>query len=144
MDRKRPFTYKEFKNIYSKVPRLCVEVMLKTKDGVLLTKRNEPPNKGKWHIPGGTMLKGETLEKAVRRVAWEELGIRVEIKKMLGIIEYNYRDYFSQPIGIAYLVEFESDKEKIRTEDKGKFFKIISDNTIKVQKEFLLKHKICK
>ncbi|MFH0805336.1 MAG: NUDIX domain-containing protein, partial [Patescibacteria group bacterium] len=67
--KKLPFS--EFKSIYSRVPRLCVEIMVKTNNGVLLLKRNIDPEKGKWHLPGGTVLKGERLEDTVKRVAME-------------------------------------------------------------------------
>ena len=73
--------YKTFKAIYSKVPRLCVEVVLLTQGGVILTKRSIPPEQGKWHIPGGTVLKNENLEQAVKRVALEELGVKITVKK---------------------------------------------------------------
>ncbi|OQX70986.1 hypothetical protein B6D52_02990, partial [Candidatus Parcubacteria bacterium 4484_255] len=78
--------FKEYKKIYSTVPRLCVEVILSTDKGIALTKRDIPPAIGKWHIPGGTVLKGENLKGAVRRVAREEIEENVEIKKMIGII----------------------------------------------------------
>lgn len=46
----------EYDSIYSRVPRLCVEVVISTRaQGVLLTRRDIPPNIGAWHIPGGTV-----------------------------------------------------------------------------------------
>lgn len=57
---------KEFKYLYGKVPRLCVDVVIQSKDGVVLSKRDIPPAKGMWHIPGGTVLFGESLEKAAK------------------------------------------------------------------------------
>ena len=138
--RKLPF--KEFKKIYSKVPRLCVEVILKTEQGIALTKRDIPPAKGKWHIPGGTVLKGEMLEDTVKRVAKEELGEVIKIKKMIGVIEYSYRVYFSQPVGIAFLVCLDSDVKKNKNKlTKYKLFKKIPNNIIKDQMRFIIKHK---
>lgn len=76
--------YEEFVWIYERVPRLCVEtVVLNEKDEVLLTKRGIDPYKGWWHLPGGSVLKGEALEDAVRRVGREELGVEVEIERMM-------------------------------------------------------------
>src|SRR6185295_8718349 len=62
---------KEFDAIYSLVPRLTVEVVVQTDAGIVLTRRAIEPAKGKWHIPGGTVFKGETLRQAVKRVARE-------------------------------------------------------------------------
>ncbi|MBI2057057.1 NUDIX hydrolase [Candidatus Pacearchaeota archaeon] len=74
----RKISQKKFSWIYSQVPRLCVEVILKTKDGVLLTKRLIPPSKGRWHFPGSGVLFGETLKQAVKRTAKEEINLNVE------------------------------------------------------------------
>lgn len=134
--KKLPF--KEFKKIYSRVPRLCVEVIVKTKTGIVLTKRNIPPAKGSWHIPGGTILKGETLEQAVKRKASEELGLKVNVKKNLGVIEYSFKKYFSQPIGIAFLVEIVSGQLRLNKDDSDiRIFKKLPKNIIKEQKVFL-------
>ncbi|MCK5460010.1 NUDIX domain-containing protein [Candidatus Parcubacteria bacterium] len=136
--KKLPFS--EFKNIYSKVPRLCVEIILKIDKGIALTKRNIQPAKGKWHIPGGTVLKGENLKDTVKRVAQEELGEIVKIKKMIGVIEYSFKNYFSQPIGIAFLVCLGSNVKKNKLV-KYKLFKKMPSNIIKDQMKFITKYK---
>src|SRR6056297_2231456 len=120
--KKMPF--KEYKKIYSIVPRLCVEVILLTNKGIALTKRDIPPAIGKWHIPGGTVLKGENLVKAVKRLAQEELEENIEVQKMLGVIEYNFTNYFDQPVGIAFLVKL---KDNNSLNDKNKKYKLFKD-----------------
>ncbi len=64
-----PLTEEEFREIYSKVPRLTVEVIVQSSRGILLTKRASGPCSGLWHIPGGTVRFGEPLVAAVSRVA---------------------------------------------------------------------------
>lgn len=96
--------YKEFKHIYSKVPRLCVDLIVKNKRGVLLTKRDIQPDKGWWHLPGGTVLIGETLHDTVKRVASEELNTKVEIIKPLGFLEYTDGSGFGYSISAVFLV----------------------------------------
>jgi len=97
--------FKTFKKIYSQVPRLCVELLVVCPDGVVLTKRDIEPAKGQWHMPGGTVLMGETLHQAITRVMKEELGIAVSIKKQIGVIEYlKFKGYFGHPVAIEYLV----------------------------------------
>jgi len=133
--------FKEYKKIYSIVPRLCVEVILSTDKGIALTKRDIPPAIGKWHIPGGTVLKGENLKGAVRRVAREEIEENVEIKKMIGIIEYNFTKYFDQSVGIAFLVKLKNKNLSKKKDKKYKLFKNMPKNMIKAQKDFIIKHK---
>lgn len=135
---------KEFDRIYSIVPRLTVEVIVKTKKGIILTKRAIEPAKGKWHIPGGTVFKGETLEQAVKRVAKEELGIKVSIIKLLGIIEYKIKNYAGQPIGIAFLVRTNSiARLKVDAQaEEARICKTLPKNTEPHQKKFLLKHNL--
>ncbi len=137
----KKLTSKEFKYIYSRVPRLCVELIICKNKSVLLTRRDIEPLRGKWHIPGGTVLMGETLEQAIKRVAKKELGVKINVKKMLGVIQYNIKNYFSQPIGLAFLIDIIS-PSNIRLDEQAseaKLFKIIPKNTVKEQKIFLNK-----
>lgn len=138
--KKLPF--KKYKKIYSTVPRLCVEVVLLTSGGIALTKRDIPPAIGKWHIPGGTVLKGENLEGAVKRIAKEEIEENVEIQKMLGVIdEYHFTKYFDQPIGIVFLVKLKNKNLSKNKDKKYKLFKDMPKNMIKAQRDFIIKHK---
>lgn len=105
---KQSLSNKEFINIYEKVPRFCVEVIVKTKEGILLTKRDIPPCKGYWHFPGGTVYLKETFDKAVKRVAKEELNLNVKVIKNIGAMEFIHN--YKQPgqrhmISIAFLVK---------------------------------------
>lgn len=95
----------EFFAIYRRVPRLCVEVVIVAPErGVLLKLRDIPPNVGAWHIPGGTVLFGEPLVEAVKRVARDELDIAVEVGELLGYIEYpsHYENGLDSPVGLAF------------------------------------------
>jgi ADP-ribose pyrophosphatase YjhB (NUDIX family) len=95
----------EFDAIFRKVPRLCVEVVIVNPErGVLLMLRDIPPNVGAWHLPGGTVLFGEPVVEAVKRVAQNELGLDVEAGELLGYIEYpsHYENGLDSPIGLAF------------------------------------------
>lgn len=95
----------EFFAIYRRVPRLCVEVLIvEPERGVLLKLRDIPPNVGAWHIPGGTVLFGEPLVEAVKRVARDELGLTVEVGELLGYIEYpsHYENGLDSPVGLVF------------------------------------------
>jgi ADP-ribose pyrophosphatase YjhB (NUDIX family) len=98
----------EFDSIFSRVPRLCVELVIVAPDrGVLLMRRDIPPNVGAWHIPGGTVLFGEPLVQTVKRVARDELGLEVAVGELLGYIEYpsHYDNGLDSPVGLAFLTE---------------------------------------
>jgi ADP-ribose pyrophosphatase YjhB (NUDIX family) len=98
----------EFDSIFSRVPRLCVEVVIVTPErGVLLSRRDIPPNVGAWHIPGGTVLFAEPLVQAVKRVARDELGLEVTVGELLGYIEYpsHYNNGLDSPVGLAFQTE---------------------------------------
>lgn len=134
--------FKEFKKIYSRVPRLCVEVVLMKRRSLLLTKRIIEPAVGQWHTPGGTVLKGETLEQAIKRVTFEELGVNVSISKFLGVIEYtSYVNHYSQDISLAFMVKTKHKKEFNLDDhaDKCDFFSVLPKNTIVDQKTFYAK-----
>lgn len=95
----------EFHAIFSRVPRLSVEVVIVTPErGVLLMLRDIPPNIGAWHIPGGTVMFGERLTDAVKRVARDELGLEVTVGDLLGYIEYpsHYENGLDSPVGLAF------------------------------------------
>jgi ADP-ribose pyrophosphatase YjhB (NUDIX family) len=95
----------EYDAVYSRVPRLCVEVVVVAPErGVVLKLREIPPNVGAWHIPGGTVLFGEPLVEAVKRVARDELNLEVEVGELLGYIEYpsHYENGLDSPVGLAF------------------------------------------
>jgi ADP-ribose pyrophosphatase YjhB (NUDIX family) len=97
----------EYDRIFSLVPRLTVEVVIADARGVLLAERDLEPNIGAWHLPGGTVYWGEPVVEAVRRQAREELGIGVDVGRMLGYIEYpsHYENGLDSPVGLAFLAQ---------------------------------------
>lgn len=106
-----PLTEEEFSYIYGKVPRLCVDIVIKSKKGVLLSLRNIEPCKGLWHLPGGTVYFGESLSDAIRRIAKRELGVSIAGTELLGYIEYpsHHRNGLDSPVSIVFLAEYEGD-----------------------------------
>lgn len=133
----------EFDSIYARVPRITVELIVHTDAGVVLSKRSIEPCIGQWHIPGGTVYFGETLEEAVRRVANDELGVEVKVGEQIGYIEYPLmasKGYKGWPVGIVF--ETTIIKGELRGSAQGEevgCFKEVPDNTIHEQAEFLCK-----
>lgn len=135
---------KEFKSIYSKVPRLCVDLIIKTQGGVLLTLRSLPDWKGYWHIPGGTVRYKETLEQAVTRIAQEELHMSVEILKSLGYIEYPSEEKergFGWSVSIPILCVPKSEEFSVgEGASEVKVFTELPDTMVPEQRTFLTIH----
>ena len=50
MEIPKRLSYVEFKKIYSRVPRLSVELVILIPGGVLLTLRSIEPYMGEWHV----------------------------------------------------------------------------------------------
>jgi len=134
-----PFTLEEFNEIYSKVPRLCVEVIIRSDKGVLLSLRDVEPNKGLWHLPGGTVFFGERLIDAVKRVAKRELGVDVTGTKLLGYIEYpsHYEHGRDSPVGVAFLTECEGEAKSNEEAAELGWFKELPDNMHPDQSRFI-------
>ena len=97
---------KEFAAIFSKVPRLVVDAVIKTRAGIVFAKRGIEPWKGFWHLPGGTVRLNERLEDAVVRIMQEETGLMVKVGKSLGAIEYLYakNGIHNHSVSIVFLV----------------------------------------
>jgi hypothetical protein len=97
----------EFRYIYSKVPRLTVEVIVRDDSGALyLTRRAIDPCRGQWTLPGGTVQFGESLIDAVGRIARRELSIDVQGAVNRGYIEYpsHYRHGLDSPVALVFEV----------------------------------------
>jgi 8-oxo-dGTP diphosphatase len=78
----------DFAYIYSKVPRFNIDLVVRAKEGVVLIKRSIEPHIGCFHLPGGTVYKGQTFHDAAKRVAKNETGFDVEVLGQLGAMEF--------------------------------------------------------
>jgi 8-oxo-dGTP diphosphatase len=71
---------------------------------VLLIRRQRPPYKGRWALPGGFVEMGESLEESVRREIKEETGIRrVTRLRQIGAYGDPGRDPRGRTVTVAYL-----------------------------------------
>ena len=134
-----PLPKAEFDWIFSRVPRLTVEVVISGSRGVLLSLRDIEPCKGLWHLPGGTVRFGEPVSDAVTRVAHDELGVDVQVGAFLGFIEYpsHYENGLDSPVGLAFRAEIVSGP----TEPPGcRWFTELPANLHDEQRVFLLEH----
>ncbi len=141
---KKTIPFDEYKQIYSRVPRLCVDVILRTPNGVALLKRANGGWEGMWHFPGSMVLLNESLEDALHRTALEEAGVKIKVVKFLDHMEFHdeveHRGY-GYSVSAAYLCDL---VEGTLTHDEDSLavetFKEIPDNFISQQRELLKQH----
>ncbi|MDO8488401.1 MAG: NUDIX domain-containing protein [bacterium] len=146
MRRQLPFSFTEFKAIYSKVPRLCVDLIIRNKLGILLTLRVKNGYVGQWHLPGSTVYYQEEIASAIKRIAKEELGIEVQVDKFLGYIEYlneaKWRG-FGYTVSLAFLCTSKNKALDLDDQvEQAQYFKVLPKNTISQQKAFIKYHKL--
>lgn len=144
MARTKPLSEAEFHSIYSKVPRLTVDLTVIDPKGLVLTLREKHGWVGQWHLPGGTVHMNESVVDSINRIAMEELGIKVQIKKFVGYIEYHSEEAergYGYSVSLAFYCSpltqsYRTDGEVSKLE----FFKDLPANTITEQKIFLQKY----
>lgn len=127
----------DFKQIYAKVPRLCVDLVIRNDRGILLALRKAEPFKGMWNLPGGTLYKGEKVSEAAIRIGKNEMGINVSPTKCLGYIEYLNEPRNGNIIHtVSVVMEAQAD---VKENQELKFFKELPENLVIPQKKFLEK-----
>jgi colanic acid biosynthesis protein WcaH len=83
----------EYRSIVDKMPIVCIDaVIINNKNQYLLVRRNNEPLKGEYWVPGGRLLKNETLDEGAVRIVRQELGIDAHIVMQLGV----YEDFFEK------------------------------------------------
>lgn len=130
---------REFFDIYSKVPRLCVETVIIQNHKVLLTLRDIPPGKGIWHLPGGTVFYDESVTDAARRIAKDELGVNAEVIRFLGYIDwYKSKNALEHSVSLVFLMKIISGDIQTNFQAKeAKFFNVLPKNLFAEHKKFI-------
>ena len=70
---------------------------------VLLIKRGEYPDKGKWALPGGFLKENETLEQTAQRELYEETGVKEAYMEQLYSFSEPHRDPRTRVVSVSYL-----------------------------------------
>ena len=81
-------------------PKLMVDVVIPSEDGIVLIRRASDPFEGRWALPGGFVEVGETIEAAAAREAAEETGLAVEL---VGVYSDPDRDPRGHNVSVAFL-----------------------------------------
>jgi 8-oxo-dGTP pyrophosphatase MutT (NUDIX family) len=64
----------------------CSAAIFDQQGHILLTKRAD---NGQWCLPSGGMDSGESVAEACEREVWEETGLRVRVKRLVGVYSYS-------------------------------------------------------
>src|SRR5712692_9290423 len=110
------------KREYPLLPMVGAGTMIYKGNSVLLVKRDNEPNKGKWALPGGVVKVGEGVEDAVRREVKEEVELEIELGGLLdasddihhdgkGTVIYHY-------VLVSYLASPQGGKVKLNSESE--------------------------
>jgi 8-oxo-dGTP diphosphatase len=72
------------------------------KKEVLVTQRSESmPHPLKWEFPGGKIKEGESVEESIKREIREELGILIDVERLLPSVTHHYG---SMPVRLIPLI----------------------------------------
>ena len=88
-------TGETFRTVVASTPLVSIDLVVQNAQGeILLGQRLNRPARGFWFVPGGRIMKNETLDAAFRRLTATELGERFERShaRLLGVYEHFYAD----------------------------------------------------
>ena len=88
-------------------------------DEILVATRARAPGKGMWDLPGGFVDPDESLEQAVKRELYEELGLVVEKSCYLGSNPntYPYKGIVYKTCDCFFLVELQDKPDLVAQDD---------------------------
>lgn len=96
-----------FKTVIASTPLVSIDLVVKNPNGeYLLGYRNNRPAQGFWFVPGGRILKNESLATAFKRLTLEELGCEYDISHAIlqGAYDHFYDDYvFGEEVATHYV-----------------------------------------
>lgn len=84
-------------------PKLMVDVVIPSREGVVLIRRGSEPFEGRWALPGRFVDVGETVEQAAAREAAEETGLNIELARLVGVYSDPERDPRGHNVSVAFL-----------------------------------------
>lgn len=85
----------EFTEVIDRTPLVSIDLVVENEKGeILFGLRTNRPAKGYWFVPGGRILKDETLDDAFLRLTQNELGVEINRSdaRLLDIYEHFYED----------------------------------------------------
>jgi ADP-ribose pyrophosphatase len=96
----------------------CGAVIVNSNNQIVLLRRKNPPEAGKWMIPGGKVEFGEAMQSALIREVKEEIGATIEIIALLGVVDHILPDEQSHWIAPAFLARIKEGTPVNKEPDK--------------------------
>lgn len=112
-------------------PLPCNAVVIENeKEEILLVKRKFDPRKGHWDWPGGFIDPGEDFEHSVKREIKEELGVDIEVGKIIGVYDdiYIYQEISSPTLCIVVAAKIS--KGEIKVSDDAESYRFFSKDEV--------------
>lgn len=143
--RKKPYSAEKFKELFSQVPRICIDVVIRSQDGIVLALRSLPSWHGKWHLTGSSLFYQESVMDAIKRIAKEETGADVKYVKTLGYMEFPSTQKergFGHDISIVVLADHAGGELFTSTDEASdiRVFTELPDGMIEEHHKFLREH----
>jgi colanic acid biosynthesis protein WcaH len=103
-----------FKTVADSAPLVSIDILLNKDGKILLGRRLNKPAQGYFFSTGGRINKNETIEKAMVRIALNELNIELKtIPKFIGVFEHFYDDSIYENVSTHYVnIAYEYEMEK--------------------------------
>ena len=96
-----------FQTIVKNAPLVSIDLCLIFNGHILLGKRSNEPLKNQWFTPGGRILKNESKQEALQRLAFKELGLHIEnlgTFELMGVWDHFYHNsYFDEGVSTHYI-----------------------------------------
>lgn len=105
-------TDEDYKYVFSRAPRACIDLIVGYNGKLVLVKRAIEPSKDLWSFPGGRIRHRETVQDAIDRIAMDELGVKVKVKKLVDWMEFLNEDY-QHSLSILFLVNIAEGEIKL-------------------------------
>lgn len=103
-----------FTTVLKSTPLVSIDLIVCNSQGlILLGERKNRPAQGCWFVPGGRILKNESLADAFQRLSLNELGVKLDLSEatLQGAYDHFYSDSVfgegvsTHYVAIAYILE---------------------------------------
>jgi len=130
---------KVFKSVVASTPLISIDLIIRNNQGkILLGKRTNRPAQGYWFVPGGRVLKDESLEFAFKRLLLAELGVDFLEEKALfiGTYQHFYDDnlfdntFSTHYVVLAYQMVLQNDLGTIPDEQHSSYIWFSEDDLL--------------
>jgi colanic acid biosynthesis protein WcaH len=125
-----------FKTVINSTPLISIDFLVKKDNKILLGKRINKPAQNYLFSIGGRVYKNETINKAMIRIAKNELNIELNITpRFIGVFEHFYDDSIYQDVSTHYVnLAYEMEIEEIPNlpiEQHNEYYWLTIDEVLK-------------